>query len=182
MMIEAESVRHDVPGRRSPCGECPPPGEHIEHAENAAGLGPEHLLPDVGVDTTAAECRCRADKRAAPQCKPDALLQFVGLGKAPKLRFAASCSAAETMSWLSLAAPCADAPEGQFGRRRTLFWCSASISPLFNRADRPRAAGDDADVTTASPSSALAGFRISPCRRPSRPPRSRTSKRHAPRC
>src|ERR1700743_2441567 len=55
------------------------------------------------------------------------------LAKAPKLRFAANCSAAETMSWLSPAAPCAEAP-ADIRQTPDIIWCSASISPLFNRA------------------------------------------------
>src|SRR6266481_2053080 len=54
------------------------------------------------------------------------------LASAPKLRFAASCSAAETMLWLSPAAPHASSPKGC---RQTpdIIWCSDSISPSFYR-------------------------------------------------
>src|SRR5258705_13426994 len=55
--------------------------------------------------------------------------------RAPKLRFAASCSAAETMFRLSPAAPQAVAPGGTIGRRRTLFgarlrYVHCSIVPI----------------------------------------------------
>src|ERR1700704_1332512 len=54
------------------------------------------------------------------------------LASAPKLRFAASCSAAETMFRLSPAAPHAASPLG-YRQTPDIIWCSASISPSFYR-------------------------------------------------
>src|SRR5256884_5112187 len=50
--------------------------------------------------------------------------------KAPKLRFAASCSAAETMIRLSPAAPQADAPGRGYRQTPDIIWCSASIKSI----------------------------------------------------
>src|SRR5882757_4731324 len=55
------------------------------------------------------------------------------LASAPKLRFAASCSAAETMSWLSPAAPHASSPWRDRRQTPDIIWCSALISPSFYR-------------------------------------------------
>src|SRR3954468_6926843 len=63
------------------------------------------------------------------------------LPSAEKLRFAASCSAAETMSRLSPAAPHASGPRRGHRQTPDIIWCSASISPSFyRRIARDRAA------------------------------------------
>src|SRR5882757_2983241 len=54
------------------------------------------------------------------------------LASAPKLRFAASCSAAETMFRLSPSAPHAASPL-RYRQTPDIIWCSASISPSFYR-------------------------------------------------
>src|ERR1700712_4256900 len=53
------------------------------------------------------------------------------LPSAEKLRFAASCSAAETMSRLSPVAPHALSPGRGHQQTPDIIWCSASISPSF---------------------------------------------------
>src|SRR5882757_540407 len=69
---------------------------------------------------------------SAPRVNQMRFFSSSALASAPKLRFAASCSAAETMLWLSPAAPHASSPKGC---RQTpdIIWCSASISPSFYR-------------------------------------------------
>jgi len=42
-------IRHDVQ-REDRHAVNAAAGEHVEHAENAAGLRLEHLLPDIGID------------------------------------------------------------------------------------------------------------------------------------
>jgi hypothetical protein len=56
-------------------------GEHVEHAEDAAGLAAEHLLPDVGIDAGQRNVGAEPVNQQRTQRKPDALLQFVGLGE-----------------------------------------------------------------------------------------------------
>src|SRR5205085_10161366 len=92
--------------------------------------------------------------------------------KAPKLRFAASCSAAETMFRLSPAAPQADTPRlglsADAGHYLVLGFDKVHWSIV--RIARPRA-GDDADVTPPRLLPSWPGPRSSRCRRPFRPPR-----------
>src|SRR5258708_26337879 len=52
------------------------------------------------------------------------------LASAPKLRFAASCSAAETMFGF-LPPPLRRRPSRDNQQTPDIIWCSASISPLF---------------------------------------------------
>ena len=74
------------------------------------------------------------------------------------------------------------APERGFRQTPDIIWCSASISPSVRHAliARP-GAGDDADVTPPRLRPSWPAPGSSPCRRPSRPPRSRTSRRREPR-
>src|SRR5258708_35534396 len=108
------------------------------------------------------------------------VFSWVGLARAPKLRFAASCSAAETMSWLS---PAALAPTPLMGLSADAghYLVLGFDKSIVLYADWPRSAGDDADVTPPrlSPSWPEPGF--SPCPRPFRPRRSRLSGRRKPR-
>jgi hypothetical protein len=56
-------------------------GEHVEHAQNAAGLGAEHLFPDVGIDPGQRDIGAEPVDQERTQREPDSLLQFVGLGE-----------------------------------------------------------------------------------------------------
>ena len=56
-------------------------GEHIEHAENAAGLGLEHLFPDIGIDARQRNVGPEPVDQQRAEGEPDALLQFVRLGE-----------------------------------------------------------------------------------------------------
>jgi hypothetical protein len=53
-------------------------GEHVEHAEDAAGLAAEHLLPDVGIDAGQRDVGAQPINKQRTQGEPDALLQLVG--------------------------------------------------------------------------------------------------------
>src|SRR5882724_11941879 len=102
------------------------------------------------------------------------------LARAPKLRFAASCSAAETMFWLS---PAVLAPTPLMGRSADAghYLVLGFDKSIVLFADGPRSAGDDADVTPPRPLPSWPEPGSSPCRRPSRPRQSRISRRHGPR-
>jgi hypothetical protein len=54
-------------------------GEHVEHAENAASLRAEYLLPDIGVDAGQRDVGAEPINKQRTQGEPDALLQLVGL-------------------------------------------------------------------------------------------------------
>ena len=55
--------------------------EHVEHAEDAAGLRLEHLLPDVGIDAGQRDVGAEPINQQRTQCEPDALFQFLGLAE-----------------------------------------------------------------------------------------------------
>src|SRR5436853_1839382 len=101
------------------------------------------------------------------------------LASAPKLRFAASCSAAETIFGFlpppltpqALVGPSADA-----GHYLVLGFDKSIVLS----ADRPRSADDDADVTPPRLLPSWPEPGPSRCHRPFRPPRSRISRRRAP--
>ncbi len=73
-------VRHDVQ-REDRHAVDAAAGEHVEHAEDAAGLRLEHLLPDVGVDAGQRNVGAEPIDQQRTQGEPDALLQLVGLGE-----------------------------------------------------------------------------------------------------
>src|SRR4029079_12986379 len=86
----------------------------------------------------------RRETSSAPRVNQMRFFSSSALASAPKLRFAASCSAAETMFRLSPAAPHASSPSG-YRQTPDIIWCSASISPslyLLNARDR-RGKGHD---------------------------------------
>ena len=94
-------VRHDVQ-REDRHAVDAAAGEHVEHAEDAAGLRREDLLAGVGIDAGQRDVGAEPIDEQRAQGEPDALLQFVGLARRRrKLRLAASCSAAEAMSAFS---------------------------------------------------------------------------------
>src|SRR5260370_2187830 len=67
---------------------------------------------------------------------------------AEKLRFAASCSAAETMfGFLPPPLRCHAQQHRDIQQTPDIIWCSASISPSSFRADCPLALRDDAAFT-----------------------------------
>ena len=73
-------VRHDVEREdRHPVDAAT--GEHVEHAENAAGLGIEDLRPGVGIDAGQRDIRAEAIDQQRADREPDALLEFFGLGE-----------------------------------------------------------------------------------------------------
>jgi len=53
-------------------------GEHVEHAEDAAGLAAEYLFPDVGIDAGQRDVGAEPVNKQRTQGEPDALLQFIG--------------------------------------------------------------------------------------------------------
>jgi hypothetical protein len=73
-------VRHDVEREdRHPVDAAA--GEHVEHAENAAGLGAEDLFPGGRVDAGQRNVGAEPINEQRTQREPDALLQFLGLGE-----------------------------------------------------------------------------------------------------
>ena len=73
-------IRHDIQGKDRHAVNTAA-GEHVEHAENAAGLRLEHLLPDRGVDAGQRDIGAEPINKQRTQREPDALLQFLGLGE-----------------------------------------------------------------------------------------------------
>jgi hypothetical protein len=71
-------VRHDVQRKNRHAVDAAA-GEHIEHAEDAARLGAEHLFPDVGIDAGQRDVGAESINKQRTQGEPDALLQLVGL-------------------------------------------------------------------------------------------------------
>src|SRR5262249_56050946 len=69
----------------------------VEDAENAGGLGAEHLVPDVRIDAGQRNVGAEPETSSAPSVNQMRFFSSSALASAPKLRFAASCSAAETM-------------------------------------------------------------------------------------
>jgi len=67
------NIRHDVQ-RKDRHAVNAAAREHVEHAENAAGLRFKHLLPDVGVDPGQRNVGAEPINKQRPQCEPDALL------------------------------------------------------------------------------------------------------------
>src|ERR1700686_4026574 len=103
------------------------------------------------------------------------------LASAPKLRFAANCSAAETMSHF-LPRPLRRLPaktghSADAGHYLVLGFDKSIVCP----ANCPHDADDDADVTPPRLRPSWPGPGFSPCRPPSRPPQWLISKRDEPR-
>ena len=73
-------IRHDVQ-RKDRHAVDAAAGEHVEHAEDTAGLRLEHLLPDRGIDAGQRDIGAEPVNKQRPQCKPDALLQFFGFSE-----------------------------------------------------------------------------------------------------
>ena len=78
-------------------------GEHVEHAEHAAGLLLEGLRERHRVDARQRDVGAEAIDDQRAQREPDALLQVFRLGEGAKFRFEASCSAADAMQILRVA-------------------------------------------------------------------------------
>ena len=55
--------------------------EHVEHAEDAAGLGIENLVPGGRVDAGQRDVGAEPVDQQRAQREPEALLQLVGLGE-----------------------------------------------------------------------------------------------------
>ena len=91
-------VRHDVEREdRHPVDAAA--GEHVEHAEDAAGLRTGRSAPRPSGRCRAAGYRCRAGRPAARRrVNQMRFLSSSALASAAKLRLAASCSAAETIA------------------------------------------------------------------------------------
>ena len=75
----------------------PPPANMLNMPQNAAGLLLENLVPGGRIDAGQRDVGAEPIDEQRAEREPDALLQLLGLGEAPKLRLAASCSAAETI-------------------------------------------------------------------------------------
>ena len=60
-------------------------GEHVEHAEDAAGLGIENLLPGVGVDAGQRDIGAQAIDQQRTDREIDALLELFGLGESAEV-------------------------------------------------------------------------------------------------
>ena len=56
-------------------------GEHVEHAENAAGLGVENLLPGGRIDAGQRNIGAQAIDQQRADREPDALLELFGFGE-----------------------------------------------------------------------------------------------------
>ncbi len=72
------NVRHDVQ-REDRHAVDTAAGEHVEHAENTAGLRLEDLIPDVRVDARQRDVGAQPINKQRTQCEPDALFEFVSL-------------------------------------------------------------------------------------------------------
>ena len=76
-------VRHDVE-REDRHAVDAAAGEHVEHAEDAAGLGVEDLLPGGRVDAGQRDVGAEPIDQQRAEREPDALLELLGLGEAPR--------------------------------------------------------------------------------------------------
>ncbi|MGY4351157.1 hypothetical protein ACVWXM_007650 [Bradyrhizobium sp. GM7.3] len=135
-------VRHDVQ-RKDRHAVNAAASEHIEHAEDAARLGAEHLLPDVGIDAGQRDVGPEPINEQRAQGEPDALLQFVGLGKRTEIEIGCQLFRCRGHLGLSPAAYCAVMPAAglHYTGHRTLSGATASISPSSRVRKGPRAAG-----------------------------------------
>jgi hypothetical protein len=73
-------VRHDIE-RKNRHAVNAAAGEHIEHAENTARIGPEDLLPGSGIDAGQRYVRTEPIDDQRTEREPDTLFQFLGLGE-----------------------------------------------------------------------------------------------------
>jgi hypothetical protein len=73
-------VRHDVQGEDRHAVDAAA-REHVEHAQDAARLGLEYLLPDVRIDAGQRDIGAEPIDQKRTHGEPDALLQLLGLGK-----------------------------------------------------------------------------------------------------
>jgi hypothetical protein len=55
--------------------------EHVEHAEDAARLGAENLLPDVRIDAGQRYIGAEPIDQERAHGEPDTLLQLLGFGQ-----------------------------------------------------------------------------------------------------
>ena len=60
-------------------------GEHVEHAENAAGLRTEHLFPDIRIDAGQRNIGAEAVDQQRAERERDTLLQLIGLGEGAEI-------------------------------------------------------------------------------------------------
>src|SRR6266487_3898209 len=60
--------------------------EHVEHAENAAGLAAEDLVPGGGIDARQRNVGSQAIDEQRAEREPDAFLEFLGLGERRKIQ------------------------------------------------------------------------------------------------
>jgi hypothetical protein len=73
--------------------------EHVEHAQDAAGLALEGGAEGVGVDAGNGDVGADSVDQQRAQGEQDRLCSSVARWNAPKFMFAASCSAAEAMAY-----------------------------------------------------------------------------------
>jgi hypothetical protein len=78
-------IRHDVQCKdRHPVDAAA--GKHVEHAENAAGLGIEDLFPGVGIDSRERDVSSEAINQQRADGEPDSLLEFFGFGERREIK------------------------------------------------------------------------------------------------
>ena len=77
-------IRHDVE-RKDRHAVNAAAGEHVEHAENAAGLRFEHLFPDIRIDAGQRNVGAEAVDQQRAEREPDTLLQLIGLGEGAEI-------------------------------------------------------------------------------------------------